>query len=1074
MQALGRGIASLGDAFGSFAAEQDKEAEFDDKLRVAKALNNADAELLQFKETYQGDGSDFEGRSQDIYKKHMDPVTGELRSKRMQQSYPLFYEQQRGNRYERAIEHGSKLRTQTRVIATQSLLETQIGALDWSTAEAAEQSMTTAVGLGQRMIDEIPGLTPKQREEQYKNVRAMFDQSINNLMAKGKIPAGVVGPTLERIREKLGGMVETEPVVPTGPVSDIRDFTSKPGRGFGRLEKPTHIVLHDVSGDDPGRKRVPQGGNIPQYHITFDKSGINLEVPFDRQAPHARDFNKHSIGISHIGYEGDTLDPQAIRNGAKAVLMVQEKFGIPAENILTHPEGGPRATKSGGKDPKEAAWRKDVLDYIGANRAQLLAELQGGGAAPQVAGTAARAVSQSGLDFIKKEEGWRPQAYADGRQTSVGWGTRGRPGEKIDEAEGERRLQAELAEANAAIDKAVKVPLAQPQRDALVSYVFNAGPNGAARNVFAAINDGDMKKAADLMRADDKGGVVANRRGREVQMFLAGGAPTGEDLKARSLTAGRVPANDRGEPREANAIPGAPVRVADAGGSVTTDATKPGALTPAPGQRLKNSLALEMLRHLDEKGPTWIDMDKKRVQGAIKSARDKVLDGYPLDEPTEAALSAAVQGARDPALALELGALTSMRDEIRKAQIAPMPQTQAMIAQWQRAFQNRTPTDVEKKALETLQDLVVKKETKLREDPLSWARSTGITLPGVDITTQLNNPSAIDARLAEATVVAQQFQIPMQYFTEAERKGMAKLIEQGADPLSIAAPIVERWGPMHATQAMRELSDKIPEAAIAGYLLPTNPQLAMDISTDMKNRQVTGYKPIDPDKIMVESAKSALGDTFAQFPKAQQDMVMAAATAAWRTRAHKTGQATQETLLQAMREVLGERKDAKGEVYGGITETGKKTDPVLGRRPHTIVLPPQWKQESFTSRWTPGDGENWKTVLQKVTDEDLIAAGIAPPVNSRGERIPMASLLSKGTLSHARDGNANGRYEVAMGALGSSKEDWAFAGAWVTDPSAPGRPTAGKTAKPSGLFVLDLNKLYPILKRRYPGAFFPE
>lgn len=1098
MQALGRGIAALGDAAFSFQAQQDKEAEFDDKLRVATALNAADAELLQFKETYQGDGSDFEGRSQDIYRKHMDPVTGELRSQRMKQSYPLLYEQQRGSRYEAAIRHGSSLRTQTRVVATQNLLETQIGALDWSSAEAAETSMTTAVALGQRMIDEIPGLTPLQREAQYKAVRGMFDQSINNLMAKGKIPAGVVQPTLERIREKLDGMVQTEPdTTAVGADLGIRDFTSKPGRGFGRLEKPTHIVLHDVSGDDPARKRVPQGGSIPQYHITFDRNGINLEVPFDRQAPHALAFNKHSIGISHIGYEGDKLDAQAIRNGAKAVLMVQEKFGIPVENILTHPEGGERATKSGGKDPKEASWRKDVLDYISANKPQLLAELKSGGAPTPAASGTAQAISQSGVAFIKKEEGWKPDAYADGRQTSIGWGTRGRPGEKIDEAEGERRLQAELAEANGAIDKSIKVQLNQTQRDALVSYVFNAGPNGAARNVFAAINDGDMKKAADLMRADDKNGVVANRRQREVAMFLSNAqpAPTRDELKARSFIAGRVTANGTGTARDANAIPGAaqdtpeagmprdaatipataPVRVADAGGQTgtATDAAKPGPITLAPGQRLKNSLALEMLRHLDEKGQTWVDLDKKRVEGGIKNARDKVLDGYPLDDQTLSTLTGAVQGTRDPALALELNALTSMRDQVRAVQTGPMPQTQALIAQYDREFQRRTPTDVEKKAYETLKDLAIKKEAKLREDPLSWARATGVIPSGVDITTQLNNPGALDARLAEANRVAQQFQQPPQYFTETERKGIAKLIEQGADPLAVAAPIVERWGPMHATQAMKELSVNMPEAAVAGYLLPSNPQIAMDISTDLKNRKMEGYKPIDPDNVMIENAKTSLGDTFAQFPKAQQDMLIRAATAAYRTRAHKMGQATEATFKQALNEVLGERKDPNGNLYGGIAETGKKTDATLGSRAHTIILPPQWKKETFTDRWTPGDSGDWKSVLQKVTDDDLIASGHPLPVNSRGERIPLATLM-KGTLSHARNGNANGRYEIAQGVLGSPKEDWVFAGNWVMDPSSPGKPTAAKVSKPNGLFVLDLNKLYPILSRRYPGSFFPE
>ena len=131
-------------------------------------------------------------------------------------------------------------------------------------------------------------------------------------------------------------------------------------------------------------------------------------------------------------------------------------------------------------------------------------------------------ISANGVAFIKNEEGWRPRAYDDGAQTSIGWGTVGKPGEKINEAEGERRLQAELTKAQGAIDRHVTAPLSGSQRDALTSYVFNAGPNGAARKVFAALNEGNAAKAAEIMKADDKGGIVANRRGREVKMLLGG------------------------------------------------------------------------------------------------------------------------------------------------------------------------------------------------------------------------------------------------------------------------------------------------------------------------------------------------------------------------------------------------------------------------------------------------------------------------------------------------------------------------------------------------------------------------
>lgn len=166
--------------------------------------------------------------------------------------------------------------------------------------------------------------------------------------------------------KKWQGEFKTRPQG-AGPQSSIemQDFTA--GRKFAALpaENVRNIVLHDVSGN-PNNRRLPKGGNIPHYHITFDENGIYNEIALNQRAPHAMSFNKDSIGIAHIGFEDDKLSPQAIANGAKAVKLVADKFGISPERILTHPGAGPNATRSG-KDPKEASWRNAVLDYIKTN-----------------------------------------------------------------------------------------------------------------------------------------------------------------------------------------------------------------------------------------------------------------------------------------------------------------------------------------------------------------------------------------------------------------------------------------------------------------------------------------------------------------------------------------------------------------------------------------------------------------------------------------------------------------------------------------------------------------------------------
>jgi GH24 family phage-related lysozyme (muramidase) len=60
-------------------------------------------------------------------------------------------------------------------------------------------------------------------------------------------------------------------------------------------------------------------------------------------------------------------------------------------------------------------------------------------------------------------------------------------------------FSANVAEAERAVARNVKVPLTQEQFDALVSYTFNRGPTGALA-AYALINRGDLHGAASEMR----------------------------------------------------------------------------------------------------------------------------------------------------------------------------------------------------------------------------------------------------------------------------------------------------------------------------------------------------------------------------------------------------------------------------------------------------------------------------------------------------------------------------------------------------------------------------------------------
>ena len=163
--------------------------------------------------------------------------------------------------------------------------------------------------------------------------------------------------------------------------------------------------------------------------------------------------------------------------------------------------------------------RGDDLDEI-------LKDLETGGTPDR--GPAGR-VSESGLEFIRKKEGFTPVAKWDFKQHSVGYGTKGRPGERITVEEAERRLREEAGEVSNWIEKNVKVPLSQDQHDALVSFGFNLG-TGNLEKLRDDINAGEFERVAERMLTFDKAdgktepGLV-RRRQEEAMMFLSDSEP---------------------------------------------------------------------------------------------------------------------------------------------------------------------------------------------------------------------------------------------------------------------------------------------------------------------------------------------------------------------------------------------------------------------------------------------------------------------------------------------------------------------------------------------------------------------
>ena len=143
--------------------------------------------------------------------------------------------------------------------------------------------------------------------------------------------------------------------------------------------------------------------------------------------------------------------------------------------------------------------------------------------------------SQFCVDWAKRFEGFRANAYWDVSGWAIGYGHNGGSGvppmvyanSTITPEEAEKVLMADLDLQLHYVNFYVSVPLTQGQVDALILHVFQQGPgNFREGRVRPLINAGKHKEAAEMIKnwPTSKAGLV-RRRAVEAQMYL-GEKPT--------------------------------------------------------------------------------------------------------------------------------------------------------------------------------------------------------------------------------------------------------------------------------------------------------------------------------------------------------------------------------------------------------------------------------------------------------------------------------------------------------------------------------------------------------------------
>lgn len=142
-------------------------------------------------------------------------------------------------------------------------------------------------------------------------------------------------------------------------------------------------------------------------------------------------------------------------------------------------------------------------------------------------------LSAAGLELLKRSEGFRNRIYRDvAGFPTIGYGHRLLLAERfpdgIDEAQAAQILARDVQVAERAVERLVKVPLAQGQFDALVDFCFNLGEGKLAKStLLKVLNAGRYGDAREQLLRWDLAGAEENaalKTRREAEAGLWNGA----------------------------------------------------------------------------------------------------------------------------------------------------------------------------------------------------------------------------------------------------------------------------------------------------------------------------------------------------------------------------------------------------------------------------------------------------------------------------------------------------------------------------------------------------------------------
>lgn len=430
-------------------------------------------------------------------------------------------------------------------------------------------------------------------------------------------------------------------------------------------------------------------------------------------------------------------------------------------------------------------------------------------------------------------------------------------------------------------------------------------------------------------------------------------------------------------------------------------------------------------------------------------------------------IAARVKSLGDPALVQKYQATVALADHMNKVFALPPQVAEAHAKQLRTQImqaQDGRVTEDQEKLLKNLDKAAETVRKSVNEDAMGWSHRRRLEVPTGDYITPgvadetgqmtkqpmrkielkpLNfNAPTIDVdlaeRLSQAKDVARYQGQALQVFTKNERDALKDMVNVGGAPLvGFLGKVVSVAG-TDALDVLREFSKDAPEAYMIGKLMHEggDEYLIKTAADEIKKRAKDGEKYINKvDRKLSEPDVAALMPAIQMTP-GMVDPVKHMTDLLYNFEHRRQGKDQFDATLykDTMRKVLGERKDAKGNVYGGVGDQGNAWFGLWpdGKSSSKVQVPSEVRQDSFDA------------MVNAVRLEDF--GGNVPAFDNKQ---PM-SLRDIQTSQWRSLGN--GRYALYLGQNEEGKDKF-----------------AGDAA--GNFYVLDIKPMLGKIRQRKPEIF---